>query len=486
MALRERCARLAGVTAVADVSRLFTLEDQRAFARASGDANPLHVDPVAARRTMFGAPVVHGVHLVLWALDTGAARARARWTLERLQAQFHRPCYLHRNIQLHVEVEATSLKAVARSDSGVVLQLGAELSEAELPSSALFAAPTALEPYERSFDEAATARGALALGLDGELVARLFPALVSRLSALQLAEVLATTRLVGMDCPGLHSVYTGLKLARATEPAGGIELTYSVAAANVRYSMLKLDVAGPTLSGTLETFYRPPPRPPLAMSEVARSVRADELSDQRALVVGGSRGLGEATAKAIVAAGGVACVTYHRGRDDGERVARELRAVRGGCAALLLDVGAATELAKHWPVDWAPTHLYYFATPFIRIDKGAPFEPVALAEFLQVYVHGLHATVSAVCSMTQARLTVVAPSTVYLESLEPGSTSYCVAKAAMEELARHLPRLFPVQVAIPRLPRTETDQTASLLGATGEPPLRVAINMLRSVAARHR
>ena len=37
------------------------------YAGASGDFNPLHVDPVAARRALYGEVVVHGVHSLLWA-----------------------------------------------------------------------------------------------------------------------------------------------------------------------------------------------------------------------------------------------------------------------------------------------------------------------------------------------------------------------------------------------------------------------------------
>jgi hypothetical protein len=36
----------------------FTPADQRAFARLSGDFNPVHQDPVAARRTVAGEPIV--------------------------------------------------------------------------------------------------------------------------------------------------------------------------------------------------------------------------------------------------------------------------------------------------------------------------------------------------------------------------------------------------------------------------------------------
>ena len=47
----------------------FSAEDQLVFAALSGDHNPMHVDRVYARRTQFGRQVVHGVHVLLRALD---------------------------------------------------------------------------------------------------------------------------------------------------------------------------------------------------------------------------------------------------------------------------------------------------------------------------------------------------------------------------------------------------------------------------------
>ena len=58
------------------------------FAAVSGDRNPVHVDAVLARRTQAGAPVVHGVHLVLWGLDALARAEPALPPMRRLKAQF--------------------------------------------------------------------------------------------------------------------------------------------------------------------------------------------------------------------------------------------------------------------------------------------------------------------------------------------------------------------------------------------------------------
>src|SRR4051794_23525802 len=78
-------------------ARRFTIEDQRWFATVSGDANPLHLDELVARRAMFGAPVVHGVHTALWALD--ALVAERGGVVTRLVANFPKPCFLDESVE---------------------------------------------------------------------------------------------------------------------------------------------------------------------------------------------------------------------------------------------------------------------------------------------------------------------------------------------------------------------------------------------------
>src|SRR5437870_6761666 len=75
-------------------SRRFTHQDQLEFAEISGDWNPMHVDPIAARRTIYGDVVVHGVHALFWALESVAQIAGDRRGLSHLKTEFKRPMYL--------------------------------------------------------------------------------------------------------------------------------------------------------------------------------------------------------------------------------------------------------------------------------------------------------------------------------------------------------------------------------------------------------
>ena len=47
--------------------RRFSMVDQVDFANLSGDINSAHID---ARRMQFGLPIVHGLHAVLWVLES--------------------------------------------------------------------------------------------------------------------------------------------------------------------------------------------------------------------------------------------------------------------------------------------------------------------------------------------------------------------------------------------------------------------------------
>ncbi|MDG2207163.1 MAG: MaoC family dehydratase [Pirellulales bacterium] len=71
--------------------KTFTESDQQAFAKLSGDDNPMHVDAIAARRLLFGRPVVHGVHAICCALAAWLRTRPESVRLESLDVLFLKP-----------------------------------------------------------------------------------------------------------------------------------------------------------------------------------------------------------------------------------------------------------------------------------------------------------------------------------------------------------------------------------------------------------
>ena len=458
--------------------RVFSEADQRAFAALSGDANPLHVDAAVARRTVFGHCVVHGVHQVLWALEAWLAARGESGALAVLEAKFLRGLGIGVPVVCRAERQDGAEFALELSaGSAVTARLKGRWSAAPGEDPALPAAGAELACRVRSFEEVVGAQGRMELFLDMALVGRMFPLLAQRLPPSQLAGLLATTRLVGMECPGWHSIFSALQLT-FDRPRGDAALHWRVERTRQHLSIIQLAVEAPGMKGTLQTLFRPPPQTQAPLAEVATRVVPGEFAGQRALIIGGSRGLGEVAAKIIASGGGRVFLTYFRGAADAQRLCAELRRADGGAEAALFDV-----LGGELPaLPWTPTHLYYFATPMVAVDKAAAFSAGKFEEFSRYYVGGLARVLGRVAELAGGALTVFYPSTIFLDQPAAGLAEYAAAKAAGEALGGQFAGRFPqMKFHAPRLPRLSTDLTAGLLPLAAQEPLAVLLPALRAL-----
>ncbi|MEO8605995.1 MAG: SDR family NAD(P)-dependent oxidoreductase, partial [bacterium] len=68
------------------------------------------------------------------------------------------------------------------------------------------------------------------------------------------------------------------------------------------------------------------------------------LDGKRALITGATRGIGRATAEALVAAGAAVALNYARSADEAEEVAAALRAAGGEVEVVQADVADAAQV----------------------------------------------------------------------------------------------------------------------------------------------
>jgi 3-hydroxybutyryl-CoA dehydratase len=78
--------------AVQPVSRTITQDQLHAYADASGDHNPIHVDPEFAAKTPFGGTIAHGMLVLALIGEMMHAAYGERWLREgRLKVRFKAP-----------------------------------------------------------------------------------------------------------------------------------------------------------------------------------------------------------------------------------------------------------------------------------------------------------------------------------------------------------------------------------------------------------
>lgn len=471
------------ISSPAIASRVFTLQDQREFARFSGDFNPLHLDAQFARRTQMGAPVVHGIHTVLWALDS--LLRTTRFDLTNIRVRFHQPLFLDETASVQIgtrDEAAIDLDVVV---AGAVVASIRLSSRSEKPAGGVAADPLAgprkfEHPADIPFEQIAGQRGKVAAAASDDEIGRAFPALAKAVGAGTVAGLMATSQIVGMACPGLHSLFSGLDVALGKAAGGARTLDYAVSKADARFRSVQIGIVGAGLAGRIDAFARQRPTVQADMGAVAARLAGAPFSRQRALVIGGSRGLGEVTAKIVAAGGGHPIISYREGRQAAEQVAAEMRRAGATCEVLRFDAlePADQQLAAIGHID----SCYYFATPKIFQRKSALFEPKKLAGFLDYYVNGFDSLCMALVQRSASTVAIFYPSTTALDAPVAGTAEYAVAKAAGETLAHHLNAFQPgLKVISRRLPRIATDQTATVGVASSQDALDVLLPIVHEV-----
>lgn len=469
------------------------LDESKAFARLSGDYNPLHVDPVLARRTKFGGSVAHGIHVILKALDCLYSDALPNGLhVGAITCTFNNPIHTGSVVQVDTQIDVTARRArmVGESEGRLAFSAAIDLDDEHpflactLPDEEFNAASPRVQALP-----AVSQEGTVQNRLSRAVLQSLFPRLSGSGDPGWIADLLATTRIVGMECPGLHSIYSGLKLRSATntDDRAAHSMRYAVEKTDSRFRMVRMAVKGAVLEGTLEAFVRPPPVDQMPLSEVLARVDRTLHIGQRALVIGGSRGLGELTAKILIAGGADVTISYANGHDDAERICQEARESSRNCSMMHLDVAAPLDLEAREILTAAQySHVYFFASPHITRNASGHWNQELFERFSAVYVHGLASVAEAMLSRpvpADQSLHFLVPSTVFLDSPEKGFAEYCAAKAAAETLCDYLGRHHRAAFARPRLPRMRTDQTSGL--ADAQEPFAVLQEILARFHSEH-
>jgi acyl dehydratase/NAD(P)-dependent dehydrogenase (short-subunit alcohol dehydrogenase family) len=475
--------------------RIFTEVDQNRFAKLSGDFNPLHIDALHARRTAFGEPVVHGIHNMVWALELCFQHLSADTTGRGgnlipggVSAKFLNPVRVGDLVEARVTNKTSRQVSVSVSHRDqTVLELDVEFGDTPVASEE--PAETATEftdtPKDRSFDEIDGLSGRTEVIAQKRQLQSEFPCCVEEMGASIVAHLLGLSRLVGMECPGLHSVFSSVSARLGPVRSTG-HINYSVVRAHKALSLVRMEFEGGGISGTLDTFYRSPPVHQLTFDEVAERVRPNQFSGRKALIVGGSRGLGEVTAKIIAAGGGTPIITYRVGKEEADALVAELRSRGGNGDCLQFDVeDPATAFAELEARNWRPNEIFYFATPAIFARRTNRFDEDLLAKFTSIYVDGFYRTYEGCRALTDDPIRMFYPSSVALDNPVKDMLEYSSAKAAGEMMCRYINSLdTKTTVICERLPRVDTDQTTSFLKVASEPALDAMLKIIQKFENR--
>lgn len=434
---------------------------QQIFINESGDVNPIHADAGVAAHCLTGKRIVHGIHSVLLALEDWLALHEL--APGRIQCEFHAPVSVGDTLSFTEKHAGNGLWQV-RGMTGNTLCLTVKICTDA--SEAGIACTTGNAAYPHTI----RARGS-----------QRFPRLAARRGMATVNGLLACSSIVGMHAPGLYSLFAGLDLALSTTAATQDgDVGYRVDDIDERFDLWTITVNG-AVQGTLQAFRRPGPWLAPLMHSVLPLVNPDEFRHCHALVIGGSRGIGACTSKALVAGGAGVTFTYCQSRAAAEAIQADIDSVAPGrCRHRPLDARQMPGNTREWLS--GINAIFYFASGQITrshhaADAGNPY--------LDLYVDSLQRWCDAIESQADGMVALFLPSSIFLDDNKPAFAEYIAAKQAAERLAQQVNAQYRhVRIYSYRLPAMATDQTLAPGARQPPPALETILPYLRDFCAR--
>jgi acyl dehydratase len=470
-----------------------TWSDQERFASLTGDWNPIHTNHDFARRSSFGAVVVHGMNTVLTALERYYRNVRMGEALAQpasIAVQFPRPVFISDDLRLvRVNQSRTKLRLAIRAGNTDLVKLtivwgSADASShishhASLPTENR-QAPAKRHPADRSMRDGEGLTLSMPLAVDAKAMIEAYPGLVQWLGEKPVAGIALLSTIVGMEWPGLRSLFVEAKIQlHAPLPSEADTITTRVLSADAERGLTTAETHCPGIVAETTAFFRPAPVVQPAFNDLAKRVGVAPFEGWSALVVGGSRGLGEIAAKMMAAGSADVVVTYRSGLKQAEAVAADIRLGGGQCKLVPYDVEAQALVLPPLAKADQPVLLFYSASPHIFRRRTDAYSRAWLDEFISVYVDGFINVLQAVKDWTKGPISVVYPSSEALEQPMAQLVEYAAAKAAGEAACRSLVAGDSrITVELPRLPRLLTDQTNSVIHVDTADPVDVLLPIL--------
>jgi len=462
------------------LERKFTISDQEWFAQVSGDTNPLHLDAAFASRTFPGVPVVHGVHSLLWAMDQRCAAESASWK-GAVRASFIKPILLDDLVSVHGSGGA--IRLLVRGETMAVATLIEPPEHAEVFINTAAKWTVGAPPLNCRFDELSTSCGEIELPTTVGDLGGAFPHLVGVAGCEFVCGLVGVSTLVGMVCPGLHSVLSELTLSAAASVSGRGRFVFKVVRHDRRFRRIQMAVNAPGFAGTVAAFTGHSGAEPAAAT-IRSLVPSEAFRGQSPLIIGATSGLGSVSAR-LLAAGGACPVLGYRDYASVDAVLGTVLQLGAGKPVPFDATDPAEGLEELAAMGWSGNEVYYFASPRIFRRRIEPYQAEDLRDFLRIFVDGFYETVRGLLELRDGEaLTIFYPSTTALDEATAELFEYRIAKQAGEELCQRLREKFSLLTIISdRLPRLATRQTITFVKVPDKRPEVVMAPIVRRVQA---
>lgn len=449
-----------------------TTEHIEAFAKLSGDYNPLHLNQDYARKTPFGGVIAHGFASVLMALGVWADSKSFR--LRQIRVQFLKPLCPDQDFEVlatSAAVGSTNLQIVSGKSTLTKIQL--EWNEYDGAGAASFRSAGNWQKPDKYYSPNTNA---------ADDIRRLFNLDLRQLPQGQLSALLWSTYFVGMVTPGKQALYSEFECEFDNEATDNpvLEISDLQTSIDERFNQVSITGKGTGIvKFTVQAFKRPESvsysAEKVEVAIAGLSQNAKDYAGKSVFVSGGARGFGSVLAQAFNSFGARLFLNYRTPNAETEEfIARLRRDNNDNVTAIQADLQHSedaervSELLRQ--AGQKIDVLVLNAFPPILTKKAAELTPDEILKFIDRALSIQLRTFYAVHSSLSPNAKVIHVSSIYTKAPVKQLSHYIMAKAAceafMQSLATEHKSLKFINV---RPPQMLTDQTNGVLTSNSIP-----------------
>ena len=273
----------------------FSIESQKKFSNFSGDYNPIHLCDKYSRKTIYGQILVHGMHAVLWALDSLTKKKKF---FKNLDVRFLKPIFLNEVISCYWD-EQKDVINIKNSNTTLCKIFVTKVEKVVSLKSRVISGKPRLKPAQRKISEIEKLQSKKKYILFKGNIDKFhknFDNLKFVYGLSFVCEVCTLSYIVGMEVPGLNSLFISTKISLKSDKK---RIFFRINKVEQRLGMVSFEYSGNRIECQIETIFRQKPVKSPTIQKLHRYVKGNEFNLMNALVIGGSRGIGEMVSKII-------------------------------------------------------------------------------------------------------------------------------------------------------------------------------------------
>ena len=438
-------------------SRVFDIEDQKIFAELSSDYNPIHLNKTYALKSIFKDLIVHGVHLLFWAIESIIKFSKNK-NIVKIHINYFKPTFLKKEIKLYYNYKENNF--YIKNDDQVLIKIKIFFSKRPLKKliNKKITWHSIKKPIFNVIDKKDLNKTFTKLYFgDSDLLIKLFPMFCKKYGKNLAIELISLSTLIGMIYPGRDSILSAISINFNMKNEK--DLYSKISYLDDRSKIIKLKFTYNYISGEITSCFRPQLNKLINVKNLIHN-KESIYRNFKALVIGGSKGIGEAITKLILLKGGNVDFTYNNSAKRANYILNSLKKSKLNLKAKKFDVTKNNELSNFFNFE-RYNLVFYFATPKIFIKNDNNFDESLYNSFYDYYVRGFEKILLS-AKKFKNKITFYYPSTIEIKNKSSIYQEYIKAKKNGEKICK-LYSKKGYRILFQRLPRVTTDQTISMI-----------------------